>query len=100
MGPSVEPMVVQQVPAQARPGGLQRALRLIAWPLIQALILLVRAYQLLIAPALRPSCRFEPSCSRYAVETLSKDGLVKGLAKTTWRLCRCHPFGKGGYDPP
>jgi putative membrane protein insertion efficiency factor len=71
-----------------------------SWPVVQLLVLLIRAYQLLIAPAMRPCCRFEPSCSSYAVQTLEKDGLLKGLVKTTWRLCRCHPFGKGGYDPP
>jgi putative membrane protein insertion efficiency factor len=80
--------------------GVRKALRLASWPLVQVLILMVRGYQLLITPVMRPCCRFEPSCSRYAIVSLEKDGLVKGVLKTAWRLCRCQPYGKGGYDPP
>jgi uncharacterized protein len=65
-----------------------------ARPLVAA----VRFYQ--AARAGRPSpCRFVPSCSTYAVEALEVHGAVKGLALTTWRLCRCQPFGSHGYDP-
>ncbi|HMF35928.1 MAG TPA: membrane protein insertion efficiency factor YidD [Isosphaeraceae bacterium] len=45
-------------------------------------------------------CRFEPSCSRYMVESLKKYGLVRGLARGLLRLSRCHPWNPGGYDPP
>jgi uncharacterized protein len=78
----------------------RRALRFASWPLVKLLVLLIRGYQLLIAPAMGPRCRFEPSCSCYAIQSLEKDGLVRGVLKTTWRLCRCQPYGKGGYDPP
>ncbi len=78
----------------------RRVLRLASWPLVKLLVLLIRGYQLLIAPAMGPRCRFEPSCSCYAIQSLEKDGFVRGLLKTTWRLCRCQPYGKGGYDPP
>ena len=61
---------------------------------------LIRIYQWVISPLFPGSCRFEPSCSRYAIVSLEKDGLVKGALKTAWRLCRCQPYGKGGYDPP
>jgi putative membrane protein insertion efficiency factor len=44
-------------------------------------------------------CIFEPSCSRYAVEALEKHGAIKGLYLTTYRIIRCNPFSKGGYDP-
>jgi len=65
-----------------------------ARPLVAA----VRFYQ--GARAGRPSpCRFVPSCSTYAVEALEVHGAVKGIALTTWRLCRCQPFGSHGYDP-
>ncbi len=68
--------------------------------MVGLLLLLIAGYQRLISPLLGPGCRFSPSCSEYAAQSLRKDGVVKGLAKTTWRLLRCHPFCRGGYDPP
>jgi putative membrane protein insertion efficiency factor len=65
-----------------------------------ALIGAIRVYQVTISPLLGPTCRFEPSCSRYMVESLRKDGLIRGLAKGLRRLSRCHPWHPGGYDPP
>lgn len=44
-------------------------------------------------------CRFQPSCSEYAINAVEKYGLFKGGAKALWRLLRCHPWNKGGYDP-
>ena len=79
---------------------MRKVLRLAAWPLVKLLILLIRGYQQLIAPVMRPCCRFEPSCSCYAIQSLEQDGLGRGVFKTAWRLCRCQPYGKGGYDPP
>ena len=64
------------------------------------LIALVRGYQLFVSPMTRPSCRFVPTCSEYSIEALRKYGLVRGLAKSLWRVARCHPFHPGGYDPP
>ena len=64
------------------------------------LIAVIRLYQHLISPCLRPCCRFVPSCSAYAVESLRKHGLVKGVAKAAWRLARCQPFARGGLDEP
>ncbi|MDH5526398.1 MAG: membrane protein insertion efficiency factor YidD [Nitrospirota bacterium] len=61
---------------------------------------LIRVYQRALSPLLAPRCRFYPSCSHYAHESLSRHGLIKGLALTLWRLLRCHPFHPGGYDPP
>lgn len=46
-----------------------------------------------------PTCKFYPTCSAYAAESIGKRGVVLGLAKTVSRLLRCHPFSKGGYDP-
>jgi hypothetical protein len=44
-------------------------------------------------------CRFSPSCSQYGIEAIEKYGLVKGGAMTSWRILRCNPWNKGGYDP-
>ena len=60
---------------------------------------LVRAYQLVISPALPPSCRFTPSCSQYALEAIMRHGAVRGTWLTVRRLVRCHPFHPGGFDP-
>lgn len=64
------------------------------------LILLVRGYQLLLRPLLGGQCRFEPSCSRYALACLEGHGAVRGGLLSMRRVCKCHPFHSGGYDPP
>ncbi len=61
--------------------------------------LLVRGYQLLVAPILPMSCRYYPSCSRYAAEALERHGALAGVALTVGRLARCHPWGGHGVDP-
>lgn len=79
------------------------AARLLQWPgrvVAGFLIVLIRIYQRTVSPLLGQVCRFEPSCSRYMVASLQKYGLVKGLWKGLGRLCRCHPWSAGGYDPP
>ena len=68
------------------------------WPTEIALGL-IRLYRYIISPLLPPSCRFTPTCSRYASEALERYGLLKGLYLAGKRLCRCHPFTRGGYDP-
>ena len=59
----------------------------------------VRFYQWFISPLLPPSCRYEPTCSAYAIEALQRHGLIRGAYLTTRRLLRCHPWGGSGYDP-
>lgn len=59
----------------------------------------VRAYRLLLSPILPPACRFEPSCSSYAIEALDTHGGVKGSWLTLRRLMRCQPWGGSGWDP-
>ena len=59
----------------------------------------VRAYQWFISPLLPPSCRFEPSCSVYAIDAFKQRGLLRGAYLTARRLARCHPWGGSGYDP-
>ena len=63
------------------------------------LILLVRAYQVTLSPLFSGCCRFEPSCSNYMIEAIQVHGALKGTLLGIWRLLRCHPFGKSGYDP-
>ena len=46
-----------------------------------------------------PTCRFQPTCSEYAIEAIKEWGVIIGLPMSVWRVLRCNPFGKGGYDP-
>lgn len=64
------------------------------------LIAVIRLYQLTVSPLLGPACRFEPSCSRYMVQSIKKYGVVRGVIKGLRRFSRCHPWNPGGYDPP
>ena len=59
----------------------------------------IRLYKSFLSPLLPPSCRFTPSCSRYTVEAIQKHGAQRGTLFGAWRILRCNPFGKGGYDP-
>lgn len=63
------------------------------------LVALIRLYKRFLSPLLPPSCRFTPSCSRYTVEAIQKHGALRGTLLGAWRILRCNPFGKGGYDP-
>ena len=65
----------------------------------QALIALVRGYQVVLSPVMGGACRFEPSCSNYMIEALNVHGAVKGVLLGLWRILRCHPWGDYGYDP-
>ena len=57
------------------------------------------AYQRLISPALPRRCRYEPTCSAYAVRAIGRYGILRGLILASWRLLRCNPWSHGGYDP-
>ena len=63
---------------------------------VQAPILV---YRRVISPALPRRCKFEPTCSAYAVQALQEFGILRGLVLATWRVLRCNPFSHGGYDP-
>lgn len=63
------------------------------------LIFLIKIYQKTISPLLPECCRFYPSCSRYAVEALRIHGFMRGSALMVWRVLRCAPWCRGGYDP-
>jgi len=67
--------------------------------LTKPFVLLIDCYRLFISPLLPRSCRFYPSCSAYARESLQTYGLFKGLYLASSRLIKCHPFHPGGFDP-
>lgn len=64
-----------------------------------AILLLLRFYRRFISPLFGPTCRFEPTCSQYAMQAVERHGALKGGWLTLRRLLRCHPFHPGGYDP-
>ena len=59
----------------------------------------IKFYQYFISPLLPNACKFEPSCSNYTIKALDHYGFLKGLMLSFSRICRCNPWGKGGYDP-
>lgn len=65
----------------------------------RAVLVLIGGYQRWISPLLPPSCRFYPSCSQYGYEAIERYGVIKGGALALWRLLRCNPLSKGGFDP-
>ena len=68
---------------------------------MRALLLwVIVGYQRWVSPLLGPHCRFEPSCSRYTARCIETHGALRGSMLGAARICRCHPFSAGGYDPP
>jgi uncharacterized protein len=78
--------------ARAPAGGVARALRVVV---VTPIVL----YQRLISPAIPRRCKYEPTCSRYALDAIREYGILRGLALAGWRLLRCNPWSHGGYDP-
>jgi putative membrane protein insertion efficiency factor len=73
-----------------------------SWPARLARTLIsapIIAYQRVISPAIPRRCKYEPSCSRYAVDAIRRYGILRGLVLAGWRLLRCNPWSYGGYDP-
>lgn len=66
----------------------------------RVLIALVRVYQWTLSPFIGRQCRFTPTCSNYFIGAVQKHGAVRGALRGIGRICRCHPFHPGGYDPP
>lgn len=64
------------------------------------LIGLARVYRYCISPLIGARCRFQPTCSVYFIESVRKYGAIRGALRGLWRICRCHPWSSGGYDPP
>ena len=65
----------------------------------RAFILPIRLYQLLLSPMAGERCKYYPSCSEYAVQAIDRFGILRGLVLAGWRLLRCNPWSRGGYDP-
>ncbi|MEW6245806.1 MAG: membrane protein insertion efficiency factor YidD [Nitrospirota bacterium] len=65
----------------------------------QLCLTVIRTYRRWVSPFLRPACRFEPTCSEYATDAISRYGVWRGLGLTCLRLAKCHPFHPGGCDP-
>lgn len=63
-------------------------------------ILMIRFYQKAISPWLGANCRFHPTCSQYTLEAIEKYGPIRGIFKGAYRILRCNPWNRGGYDPP
>jgi uncharacterized protein len=86
----------RDVPAQrAAPGAGQRASR---WA--RAIVVApIAVYQRVISPAIPRRCKYEPTCSRYALEAIREYGILRGVVLASWRLLRCNPWSYGGYDP-
>jgi putative membrane protein insertion efficiency factor len=83
--------------------GSATRLPLLGWSgqaLTLILICMVRTYQRGISPLLGPSCRFHPTCSEYMIGSIRKHGPLRGSLRGAFRVLRCHPFSRGGYDPP
>ena len=68
-------------------------------PVARLIIGAIKFYKRCISPRKIPCCRFTPSCSQYAIEAITVHGVFKGCALALWRILRCNPLCKGGYDP-
>lgn len=88
------------IPLAALSGAFSAFSRALSGLGVGVLLHLIKFYQRFISPGLRPSCRFMPSCSEYASESLKKYGVFKGVGLSVWRVARCNPLCKGGIDEP
>ena len=68
-------------------------------PLTYIAYLIVKAYQVVVSPFLGANCRYNPTCSAYALEALKKFGILKGGLLSIKRIAKCHPWGGSGHDP-
>jgi putative membrane protein insertion efficiency factor len=80
---------------RARPAWMSGLVRIARATVVTPIVV----YQRLISPAIPRRCKYEPTCSRYAVEAIREYGILKGLVLAGWRLLRCNPWSYGGYDP-
>jgi putative membrane protein insertion efficiency factor len=91
---------VRRPAAGGRSSGIGQRRRTAAKRGARAIVLApIVAYRRLISPALPRRCKYEPTCSSYAVQAIREYGILRGLVLATWRLLRCNPWSHGGYDP-
>ena len=69
--------------------------RPVSWVLVTCILL----YQVTLSPWLGGHCKYRPTCSEYCIDAITRRGPLRGALLGAWRICRCNPFGKGGYDP-
>ncbi len=81
-------------------GKERRRIERIDGPIAWLLLKFIGLYQRTLSKVLAPACRFEPSCSRYAAAAIANRGALRGGLLSIGRVCKCHPFHPGGYDPP
>ena len=81
-------------PGSARPGQGRKAFHVKRFVLAP-----VRAYSRWISPLLPRRCKYEPTCSAYAMEAVERFGVIRGTVLACWRILRCNPFSHGGFDP-
>ena len=86
-------MTTGAIPSPAQPAPARRGIA------AHALLALVRGYQVLLSPIVGGACRFQPTCSHYMAEAVTRHGAARGGWLGFRRLARCHPFGSHGYDP-
>jgi putative membrane protein insertion efficiency factor len=85
--------------SSAAPQG-QPATPTVAKQIARAVVLApIVVYRRVLSPALPRRCKYEPTCSRYAVDAIREYGILRGLVLGVWRLLRCNPWSHGGYDP-
>lgn len=68
-------------------------------PLTTPALWLIRGYKRFVSPMMPPSCRYYPTCSAYGYEAIGRYGILRGGRMAVWRVLRCNPFGRGGFDP-
>ena len=79
--------------------GVKRVMNWLSNSAVAVLVISAKFYQLTISPLLGAHCRYSPTCSEYFIQSVQQRGLLTGTMAGLWRICRCHPFAKGGYDP-
>lgn len=78
---------------------MRRIAKILSDALVWLLLLPIKFYKMCISPMLPPACRFQPTCSEYALQAIKKHGPFRGTWLAIKRICRCHPWGGSGYDP-